>query len=103
MGFGRDICVLGRQVRFSSKLSTFKERRPSPPVEVFCRFLSDDVLLLSKFEISSRPDLSTFVDVTALKLSTIFDRGSSTPIDIFSSSSIEFANSPKLTTIFDRG
>ena len=79
VGFGRVICVLGRQVRFTSKLSTFKERRPSPPVEVFCRFLSDDVLLLSKFEISSRPDLSTFVDVTTLKLSTIFDRGSRTP------------------------
>ena len=83
MGLGRVICVLGRQVRLKSKLSTFKERRPSPPVGVFCRFLSDDVLLLSKFEISSRPDLSTFVDVTALKLSTFFDRGSSTPGDKF--------------------
>ena len=79
VGLGRVICVLGRQVRFKSKVSPFIEKIPLPPVGVFCRFLSDDVLLLSKFKISSRPELSTFVDVTVLKLTTFFDRGSLTP------------------------
>ena len=41
VGFGRVICVLGRQARFSSKLSTIFDRGSSTPIDIFSSFSAE--------------------------------------------------------------
>ena len=76
VGFGRVICVLGRQVRFSSKLSTFFDRGSSTPIDNFSSFsikFAKALLISSNFGLSTSPERGT------PKLTTNFCRGSRTP------------------------